>query len=326
MSVLGVRDLDSYNFPAQEKGEIALAISQERIGQIVQTAFRVLSENDDHLPSREIIRRCAERLNLTLYELEALPSGIVRWENTLHWYTVDSVKAGWLVKRNGVWYLTQDGRNALELDPLTFFRTASGKYNEAIAARSSQAPDVTPRTSDLQPSSSIADVSRTLSTTVDNAESLARSEIERFINALGPYEFQDLVAGLLRGMGYHTPFIAPVGKDGGLDILAYRDPLGSSAPRLKVQVKHRGQKVTVKEVRELLSLLTKDGDAGLLVSSGGFTSEAEAEIRRAARHIEKIDLNGLIDMWDDHYDAMEEEDRRLMPLRRVAFLAPSSGT
>ena len=38
-----------------------------------------------------------------------------------------------------------------------------------------------------------------------------------------PYEFQDLVAALLRAMGYYTPFIAPKGKDGGVDIIAYRD-------------------------------------------------------------------------------------------------------
>jgi restriction system protein len=127
-------------------------------------------------------------------------------------------------------------------------------------------------------------------------------------------------------MGYYTPFVAPQGKDGGLDIIAYRDPLGSSAPRLKVQVKHRDQKVTVKEVRELISLLTKDGDAGLIVSSGGFTSEAEADIRRSSRHVEKIDLSDFILMWDDHYDKMEEQDRRLMPLRRIAFLAPTERT
>lgn len=44
-----------------------------------------------------------------------------------------------------------------------------------------------------------------------------------------PYEFQDLVAALLRAMGYYTPFIAPKGKDGGVDIIAYRDPLGTTA-------------------------------------------------------------------------------------------------
>ena len=56
--------------------------------------------------------------------------------------------------------------------------------------------------------------------------------------------------------------------------------------------------------------------------SGGFTSEAEAEIRRSSRHVEKMDLSDLIKLWDDHFDRMMEKDRRLMPIRKIAFLAP----
>src|SRR5262249_52805928 len=139
-------------------------------------------------------------------------------------------------------------------------------------------------------------LSRSTTTAFENAQANARAEIEKYINALGPYEFQDFVAAMLRGMGYYTPFVAPKGKDGGIDIVAYRDPLGSVPPRLKVQVKHRDDKVTVKEVRELISLLTKPGDAGLIVSSGGFTSEAEMEIRRSSSHVEKIDLTRLVEL------------------------------
>lgn len=43
---------------------------------------------------------------------------------------------------------------------------------------------------------------------LETAESEARGEIEDFVTALGPYEFQELVAALLRGMGYSTPHIA----------------------------------------------------------------------------------------------------------------------
>ncbi len=299
-------------------------ITQERLGEFVKTALQVLAENDDHLPSRDVIRLAEPRLRITDHEREALPSGVVRWENALHWYTVDAVKAGWLIKRNGVWYLTEEGKKALDLDPLSFFKTAAQKYKEALAARRISAPE--PELEKLQgttePIGEEAVINRATAMAFENAESVARSEIEDYINALGPYAFQDLVAALLRGMGYYTPFVAPQGKDGGVDIFAYRDPLGSAAPRLKVQVKHREQKISVKEVRELVSLLTKEGDAGLIVSSGGFTSEAAAEIRRSSRHIEKIDLNDFIDMWKNHYDKMNEEDRRLMPLKRIAFLAP----
>lgn len=61
---------------------------------------------------------------------------------------------------------------------------------------------------------------------LDLLESNAREGIRKFIVSKSPYEFQDMVAALLRAMGYHRPFIAPTGKDGGIDITAYLDPLG----------------------------------------------------------------------------------------------------
>src|SRR5438552_17603880 len=116
------------------------SITQERLGEFVKTAFQVLAENDGHLPRSEVIRQTEKRLQLTDYEREPVPSGPVRRENALLWYTVDVVKANWLIKRNGIWYLTEEGRKALNLDPLTFHKTAMQKYKEALAARRASPP------------------------------------------------------------------------------------------------------------------------------------------------------------------------------------------
>jgi restriction system protein len=59
-------------------------------------------------------------------------------------------------------------------------------------------------------------------------------------------------------------------SDRGVDIFAYRDPLGTPSPRMKVQIKHRESPETAQEVRELMGLLQKDGDVGIFISSGGF--------------------------------------------------------
>ena len=127
-------------------------------------------------------------------------------------------------------------------------------------------------------------------------------------------------------MGYFTPFIAPKGRDGGVDILAYSDPLGTVAPRIVVQVKHRQQKATVQEIRELSGLLQRDGDTGLFVSSGGFTSEAEREVSGSRQHIENMDLEKFIGFWKTHYGSMEEKDKALLPLRNIMFLAPTQSS
>jgi restriction system protein len=61
------------------------------------------------------------------------------------------------------------------------------------------------------------------------------SEISRYLAEMPPYDFQELVAVLLRAMGYHVSYVSPRGPDQGLDIIAFTDPLGATGPRIKVQ-------------------------------------------------------------------------------------------
>ncbi|HEV3040923.1 MAG TPA: winged helix-turn-helix domain-containing protein [Candidatus Angelobacter sp.] len=164
------------------------SITQERIGEFVKTAFEVLAENDGHLPSRDVIRLAEPRLKLTDYEREILPNkGMARWENSLQWYTFDSVKADWLIKRNGVWYLTAEGKKALSLSAIDFFKTAAQKSKEALKARKASQPESVPAENAELDEISAGDTSamRFVTTAFENAESTARSGIEDYINALG---------------------------------------------------------------------------------------------------------------------------------------------
>ena len=208
---------------------------------------------------------------------------------------------------------TPGGAVHLKLPPKEFIDLANKKYNEWKRAQ--------PVTVDVEVEEE-ATVEQARPKAFDQAAGLARTEIRDYINHLEPYPFQELVAALLRAMGYHVPFVAPKGPDGGIDILAYRDPFGAVEPRIKVQVKHRETKATPAEIRQLSGLLNKSGDTGLFVSSGGFTPDAVEAIRNAAKHIEKIDLDSFIDLWEQYFDKMDEEDQARLPLRRIAFLAP----
>ncbi|MCY7360391.1 MAG: restriction endonuclease, partial [Rudanella sp.] len=156
---------------------------------------------------------------------------------------------------------------------------------------------------------------------LDIVEEQAISGIREFIKSKNSYEFQDLVAALLRAMKYHTPFISPKGKDGGLDIVAYSDPLGATAPRLKVQVKHRPESsVPVDDIRSMTDLLNKDGDIGLFVTSGYFTSESERSARESHRHIRLIDIDTFISLWQEFYPSLTDEDKNKLPLQPIYFL------
>jgi restriction system protein len=292
-------------------------ISFERVGEIMKVVLTELKNFGGQARLKEILPKAELKLNLSNYELEPYAkSGYIRWQAMVHFYSIDCVKAGYIQKSGGKWILTESGEQALKMSSEEFIQSAMAKYRAWKNTR-----NLRPN-SPSEPEEDDEDkVVR--QTAYDQAVDQARSEIDHHINDLGPYDFQKLVAELLIGMGYHVPFVAPPGRDGGIDLVAYKDPLGINPPRIKVQVKHREQKLSVKEVRELEGLLRKDGDIGLIVSSGGFTSEVEREIRASSKHIETMDMDRLIGLWQDHYDSIRESGRLLLPLVKLFFLAPT---
>jgi len=297
-------------------------ISKERIGSILKVALQALSDNNGQLPSREVVQEVDKKIVFNEYESGTLEkTGNIRWQSILHFYSIDLQKAGWLVKKGGVWYITPEGVESLKLPPKQFLVTANQKYrewrkhNKSVFEKSGLEVDKDEGLEESEERLRLADY--------EQAQDLARKKIIEFVNTADPYVFQDMVAALLRGMGYHTSFVAPKGKDGGIDIIAYRDPFGVQPPRMKVQVKHREKtKTTPQEVQQLVGILN-DEDIGLFVSTGGFTSDAISAIRNSKRHMEKLDLDEFIDMWVEYYDKMDEDDKLLIPLRKIWYLAPT---
>lgn len=291
--------------------------STERRSEVYKVCFDVLLESGGQISSSDLIAKIEERISPSDHERETFESnGTARWITNLRFDSIRAVKAGWIRKKKRIWNLTDEGRVAAELPQEDLWRESVKAWNKWKAENRKD------DNAETQFNDSIDDSSET---SFEQASELAQSSIRNHIFEMDGYEFQDLVAALLRGMGYHTPFVAPPGKDGGVDILAYRDPFGTIEPRIKVQVKHRNaNKVSSREIRELISSLKKQGDTGLVVSSGGFTADALIEVRHSQVHLETLDLDQFIDHWENYYDKMPEEDRALCPLRRLAFLAPES--
>ncbi|MDP9121695.1 MAG: restriction endonuclease [Acidobacteriota bacterium] len=303
---------------------MAEGITRDRGDEMMREVFRALVEMGGRGRPGEIFARIEPRLRLSDHERGTVKTGGARWEVLLRWYSVDCTKAGFLEKSGGYWALTPQGEEALKLPPGGLMRQAQLKYKEWRNQRG-EVPPLSGTVEGVEGVEEVEEVEEervARQTVYEQAVETARAGIEEHINQLGPYEFQNLVAELLRAMGYHVPHVAAPGPDGGVDLLAYRDPLGTAAPRIKVQVKHREQKASAKEVRELEGLLRREGDVGILVSSGGFTSEATREARASHQHIELMDLNRLIALWIDHYPQMREAGRSLLPLIGVHFLAP----
>jgi restriction system protein len=133
-----------------------------------------------------------------------------------------------LVKSDGRWRGTDEGQKFVTLPDYELKRLMRSRYRKwrwshqkVKTAGIATAVDETPP----------------LDTSVlfEDAKEKAREEIDTYLDTLSGYEFQNLVAALLEGMGYATSTVSKPGLDGGTDILAYIDPLGAQTPHIRVQ-------------------------------------------------------------------------------------------
>lgn len=154
---------------------------------------------------------------------------------------------------------------------------------------------------------------------LDNIKEQSKEFIKDRISKLDAYELQDLVAGVLRAMGYKTRVSAP-GTDRGVDILASPDGFGFEQPRIVVECKHRRGAMGSQEIRSFLGGRHKD-DKGLYVSTGGFTKDARYEAERASIPVTLMDLDQLVDAVIEHYEEMDTETRVLLPLVKLYWPA-----
>lgn len=298
-------------------------ISRRRVGELQRGVFKILLDHPEGLPAKEILSRMPQVVPPTDFEKSDYPKhpGIQRYGKMIRFATIGPVKAGWLIKEKGKWYLTEEGRKAYAKygDPAEFRGESSRLYYQWLDKQ----PKETETTDEFHEEIGTSEQSADASSTLEEAEETAWNEIEEYVAAINPYDLQKLVAALLRAMGYHVAWLAPPGPDKGIDILAHNDPLGTSTPRIKVQVKRRADKISVDGLRAFMALLGEQ-DVGIFVSTGGFTSDAAMEARtKETRKLTLINLERLVDLWIEHYAKVSEADKRLLPLRPIYYLAPT---
>ncbi len=295
-----------------------LSRSRALAAKVIYAALKTLKDAGGELPGKEVIARVSQAVQFDPWDRETYEkSGYVRWISILHFFSIDCIKAGFLVKQKGVWFLTKEGEAALALGERGLLDEASKAYRDW---KKKVGESVDDEKSLGEPV--IEAGTRAREITLEEVEQQALDGLRKYIEAKTPYEFQDLVAALLRGMGYYTPFVAPRGKDGGIDVVAYQDPLGTTTPRIKIQIKRRESSASVNEIRELMGLLQKDGDVGIFVATNGFTADAKTTARSSQVHVELIDFERFVSLWQEFYPKLTDEDKAKLPLRAVYFLAP----
>jgi restriction system protein len=148
----------------------------------------------------------------------------------------------------------------------------------------------------------------------------AHDFVEDRIARLDWEEMQELVAGLLRAVGYQTRVSSP-GPDRGVDIFASPDGLGLKEPRIFVEVKHRPQQtIGAPDLRAFIGG-RQPGDRCLYVSTGGFTKDAYYEAERSSIPVTLVNLPQLRELVLDHYEKFDASITALLPLERLYWPA-----
>jgi restriction system protein len=277
-------------------------IAPQRISEFLRIVFVRLWQEHAGLPAADVLAYIPQVTPLSEYESEPFPpTHAPRYERVVRLATPAYVRAGWLEKSKGRWYLTDEGKQACKsfTNAGAFYQEAERIFEEWRRNRSLQA------------------------LVTEEAEEMAWEQIRSYLQGIKPYEFQTLVEDLLVAMGYHMAWVAPPEKYRGfVNFVIYSDPLGLSIPRIKVHVLHSGQPVLLEGLKAFQSLIG-NGDAGIFISSGGFTrSVMEAAQAHTSSRITLIDLENFFDLWVEYYDRLTQAGRQRFPLKPIYFLSP----
>lgn len=203
--------------------------------------------------------------------------------------------------------LSVSTRNSLG-STLTLFAVPDDAIADIWAASKTDKP--------VEISGGLTDKKEQLQQSNKDAAQEALELVEDKILDLDEYEMQDLVAALLRAMGYKTRTSAR-GPDRGVDVIASPDGLGFQEPRIKVEVKHRPKSgMGAPDIRSFQQTL-RGNYKGLYVSTGGFSREAHYEAERAETPVTLIDLTALAQLVTEHYEKFDPAGRTLIPLVRI---------
>lgn len=227
-------------------------------------------------------------------------------------YNAGGAENGMALIRSVEWKMEEVDRDLLSIasknslgSTLTVFKVPDFARQELLALAAGKPSTINPVLEKLN--------DEQLDDPLKGLSDIAFERIKDQINGLGWEEMQELVAGILRAMGYKTT-VSSVGADRGKDILASPDGFGFQQPRIVVEVKHRNGRISSPQIRSFLGGRHKD-DRGLFVSTGGFTKDAYYEADRANVPLMLWTLEELARALMDNYQDTDMATKQLVPLK-----------
>ena len=303
--------------------------------RLVFAALCFLRDSDGSASLSDVVKHLennvVDKANIPQSEFENHDSaGRVKWNWGFQIQAVKYVTAGFLRRAKGVWSITPLGLKKLAEGNASIARGARESYSNRPRKEKAAQADVSEKRkqaeSDGEDSESEDENAVSVGFSLEAHHDTANKSISGYIESMSPFELQDLVAALFRGMGYyvHPSMVSQKNvADGGIDVIAYQhnDPLGAKTPRIKAQVKHRkDSKAGEPELQNLLGAMTGAGDIGVFISTGGFARGCHKFVKQKDRQMELVNMSRFIELWRDNYDKLSDDDKSLLPLQPVFFL------
>jgi restriction system protein len=244
--------------------------------------------------------RVAENLGIEdIDELGAVPSGGSRFVNRVNWARFYLAKAGLIdSSRRGVWALTERGVSA-SIPTLEDGRDLVSAVRAKVPSRGDVGT-----TSDHETETPSLD-GKDLAV----ADSDSRAEILGILRALPPDGFERFCQRLLRESGFQDVHVTGKAGDGGIDGIGVLQVNPLVSFKVLFQCKRYHGSVSPTQVRDFRGAMQGRADKGIIITTGGFTTEARREaIRDGVPPIELVDADKLVEM-------LEELELGLKPVR-----------
>ena len=221
---------------------------------------------------------------------ETLQSGFPRFDNQVAWARFYLVKAGIIDSSSrGVWTLTEKGRALARLshqEALEMFKSVHAQFHV------DRGVDETPEAEEAE----AAPPQDAASPTAANY----RQQVLEVLRALPPSGFERFSQRLLRESGFQEVTVTGRSGDGGIDGLGILQVNPLVSFKVLFQCKRYAGPVTPSQVRDFRGAMQGRADKGIIITTGGFTSEAKKEaVRDGVPPIELVDGEKLVTMLEE---------------------------
>ncbi len=212
-----------------------------------------------------------------------------RFDNQVAWARFYLTRAGFLdASRYGVWSLTEAGQSRIGMNleqSLELFKSLQSTFAKN---RKGKPPEINDET--VAPESELE---------LGDSQGDFRQAYLARLQALSSEGFERFARRLLLESGFQEVVVTGRSRDGGIDGIGRLQVNPMVSTKVVFQCKRYIHNVRVEQVRDFRGAMSGRSENGIIITTGGFTSDAREEARRdGVVPIELVDSARLIELCE----------------------------